>query len=450
MNSTVPSFSSAPVVGILPRFIYDPFGTFERARSAGNLNRLDLKFFDIIAIHNPETASHVLRENQRNYEKGGPFWSSVSMLIGEGLPVSNGELWRRQRRMMQPQFSRTRLEGLAPLVVEALEESLAWPDVTNSWQVLPIGDRMPHLAMNVVSATILGKRTSTSEAEVVTRNMDYAVQHLFRAMLTNELPRWLPIPGRKRFQEVVTELQQSMTALIEERRLRPARGSDDLLSMLVEAIDDETKEGMTSTQIRDEAMSLFLAGHETTATGLQWSLHFLGTHPEHLGRLREEVDKALGEAPPNFADLPKLGYARWIMQESLRLYPPIWWLPRVAVADDEIEGHSIPAGARIAPITYTIQRHPDFWSNANEFDPERFDTARSAGRHPLAWLPFGAGPRKCIGESLSMLESQLALAMLVQRYDIETPAHDPMPPALSAVIRPKHSIMLRIRRRRGS
>jgi cytochrome P450 len=434
------------LLGALPSFLRDPLGLLRRARETGDVTRLELGFMDAVTLHHPDHVDHVFRVHHRNYLKEGPFWAGVRSLVGNGLPTASGEEWRHNRRMMQPQFSHRRLEALTALVIDALEESLDWADLGPSWQTVDVGGRMPHLTMNVVSAAILGSHTSQTRAQTVARDATVLNEQLFTAMITHRLPSWLPLPGRERFARSVANVQREVRQIIEERRL--AGEGDDLLSLLI-AATDETGAGMSDAQLVDETMSLLLAGYETTATALQWSVHLLTQNPEQFGRLREECDAVLRGRTPRPEDLRKLSYARWVMQETLRLYPPVWWLPRMAAEDDEIGGYAIPKGTMVAPVMYTIHRHPALWPEPERFDPTRFEPARSAGRHPLAWCPFGAGPRKCIGQELSLMESTLALAMMTQRFELAASDHV-VRPKVHTTLRPADGVHLRIRRREAA
>jgi cytochrome P450 len=299
--------------------------------------------------------------------------------------------------------------------------------------------------MNVVSAAMMGSQTSRARAESVGRDLVFAMDHAFRAMLAHRVPSWMPFPGREHFAQAIANMRREVQQIIEERRYRPNEG-DDLLALLI-GLTDEAGAGMTDEALIDETMSLLIAGYETTSSGLQWCLHLLTEHPEHLGRLREECDAVLRGRTPRPEDLRRLSYARWVMQEALRLYPPVWWLPRMAAEDDEIGGYAIAKGTMVAPIMYTVHRHPDFWPDPERFDPERFAPARAAGRHPLAWVPFGAGPRKCIGQELSLMESTLALAMITQRFELAASGRQPRP-KVGSMLCPADGVHLRIRRRR--
>lgn len=442
---SIPRAGGLPFIGSLPGFVHDPLAVLRRAQRAGDVSRLELGLLDAITLHHPDYIDHVLREHHRRYVKEGPFWAAIRTLLGNGLPTSSGNEWRRHRRMMQPQFHRRRLEGLATLVIDALEESLDWDDVGSAWQVLDIGSRMPHLTLNVVATAVLGSGCSQGRSRLLAQELSLVVEHAFRAMIMHRLPAWLPLPGRGRYQQSMATMRREGLRIIEERR-RHLEDGDDLLALLITATDDDTGEGMTDEQLLDETMSLLVAGYETTSTALQWALHLLAEHPEQLGRLREECDAVLRGRTPRAEDLRQLRYARWVMQEAMRLYPPAWWLPRVAAEDDEIGGHPIAKGSIVAPMMYTVHRHPDFWPDAERFDPERFEPARAAGRHPMAWVPFGAGPRKCIGQELSLMESALALAMITQRFELQSSGHR-VRPQVQMNLRPADGVRLRIRQR---
>jgi len=442
----IPQAGGLPLIGALPRFLRDPLTMLDEIRHQGNVCRLELGFLDAVTLHHPDHVDHVLRSHHRDYTKGGAFWSMIRELLGNGLPVSEGDEWRRHRRMMQPQFHRQRLLGLATLIIDALDECLEWSDLDSSWQTLDVGARMPHLTMSVASAALLGMNTSRDRSKLIARELDSMQDSLFSAMVAHRLPAWLPLPGRRRFAQSIAIVRHEVQNVIEERRQRVESG-DDLLGLLIDSSDEEDGRTLSNEQLLDETISLYLAGYETTATSLQWALALMGEHIEIWERLREECDMVLRGRNPRPSDVRRLPYARWVIQESMRLYPPSWWLPRVAQCDDEIGGYPIPKDTVVAPVMYTVHRHPDFWENPTQFDPERFSPSRSVGRHPLAWCPFGAGPRKCIGQELSLMESTLALAMMTQRFDLAASGQCPRV-EMKTTLRPAEPVFLRMRRRR--
>ncbi len=260
------------------------------------------------------------------------------------------------------------------------------------------------------------------------------------------LPAWLPVPGRKQYQQATARIDKSVYRIIASSREK-TDSENHLLAMLLDAVDEETGEGMTDQQLRDEVTTLFLAGYETTSLALSWAFDYLVRRPEMMQKLQAEVDAALGNRLPTFADLPKLPYARMVLQETLRLRPPAWQVMRTAIADDEIDGCRIPAGTNLMALMYMCHHHPAEWPNPEEFDPERFLPGRSEGRHKLAWMPFGAGQRMCIGRDFALMEGQLALAMAVQRFRITQSAEHSAQPQLSATLRPKGGVTVSLEKR---
>ncbi|MFY0566911.1 cytochrome P450 [Archangium lansingense] len=410
--------SGVPLVSALPRLLKDRFEFLEAARQRiGDIYTLDLGFSDAIILSHPRHVQHVLVDHARKYFKGGAIWESMRTFLGNGLPVSEGEFWKRQRRMIQPAFHHQRLIALTEKMVEAIDESLAsWEQAAKTGAPFDIAGAFSRMTMNVMVRAMFGSGLEAGEAERVGQALAYIIDYLMVGMMTKSLPEWLPIPGRARYQQAVQYIDEVVLRIIE--RGRASAEEDNLLSLLLHAVDTESGERMTNAQLRDEAVSLFVAGYETTAVGLAWAFHLMTRHPEVFQRLRTEVDEVLGQRVPGFADLRPLTHARNVLQESLRLYPPAYWIPRTATEEDEIDGYRIPAGKMVVAFTYIIHHNPDVWEQPERFDPDRFTPERSEGRHKQAWIPFGAGQRLCIGREFSLMEGQLILARIAQRYDV--------------------------------
>ena len=412
-----PSVGGMPLIGALPNLIKGRFNFLEASREElGDIYRLDLGFTDAVVLCHPRHAQHVLVDQAKNYTKGGPLWDSIRTLLGNGLPVSEGNFWRRQRRMIQPAFHHKRLMAIADQMVAAIDESLdRWEPYARSGEAMDVAQAFTHTTMNVLVRTMFGSDLKPGEAETVGKELAYAIDFMLQGMVTNSLPSWVPVPGRKRYQQAIRSIDEIVFRVIERGRKEEGAG-DNMLSMLLEMVDEESGERMTNAELRDEAVSLFLAGYETTSVAMSWALHYLTQQPEVAARLQDEVDSVLGKRTPTLMDLRQLTYARNVMQESLRLYPPAYWLARTAVEDDVIDGYHIPAGKMVAIMFQTIHRHPEQWENPHVFDPDRFLPERSEGRHKLAWVPFGAGQRLCVGREFAMMEGPLILARLMQRF----------------------------------
>jgi cytochrome P450 len=413
-----PKLPGLPLVGSLPALLLRRLELLEAARRQhGDIFRIGLGTTEGIALCHPRHAQHVLVEHARNYTKGGAFWDSLRTFMGSGLPVSEGAYWRRQRRLIQPAFHSQRLVALTGKMVEAIDESLdeRWEPAARAGEPFDAARAFTRMTMHVLVRTLFGSGLTRAETERAAQAILYIIDFMLKGMMTRSLPSWIPIPGKARYQEALRTVDEIVFQVL-ERGERGAGTQDDLLSLLQQATDAETGERMTREQLRDEAVALFVAGYETTAVGMAWAVHFLTQQPELAQRLHAEVDERLGPRTPAFADLPRLPYARGVLQEALRLYPPAYWLPRTALEDDEIDGYRIPAGALVGVLSHVIHRHPGVWESPERFDPERFSPERSAGRHKQAWLPFGTGQRQCIGKELALMEGQLILARLAQRF----------------------------------
>lgn len=445
VEQQLPLMAGLPGVGVLPSLLADPFGLLARAQKKhGDIFTLNLGLTKLVMLTHPRHAQHVLVEHAQNYRKGGAIWDSVRTLVGNGLVVSEGDFWLRQRRMMQPQFHRQRLAALTSLMVEAIDGALdRWQPAATSDGVFDLLPAFNELTMQVIVKTLFGAAVSRAELGQVAESMAFALDYLLPNAATGWLPAWVPVPGRARYRRELARFDEIVYRIIADGR-RSQGENNHLLAMLLDVVDDETGAGMDDRQLRDEVATLFLAGYETTSIALSWAFHYLVQQPEMLARLLAEADAVLGQRLPSFADLPQLGYARMVLQEAMRLRPPAYFLPRTAVADDEIDGYAIPAGANVVTLPFMIHRHPQEWPDAERFDPERFTPERSTGRHKLAWMPFGAGQRMCIGRDFALMEGTLALAMLAQRYTVEAIPGRTAQLSMSITLRPKGGVAVRL------
>jgi cytochrome P450 len=446
----MPRTSGLPLVGSLPEIIIKSFDFLLEARETyGDLYRLNLGLTDVVVLNHPRQMQHVLVDHVANYRKGGPLWDAIRVLLGNGLVVSEGDFWLRQRRMLQPQFHRQRLAELTGLMVEAIDGAL------NSWTLPALGGTFNlapafnHLTMKVITRTLFGTGLSEPEMDEVSAALNYVVDYVLKAVVLNSLPAWLPAPGRRQYAAAIAQIDRSVYQIIAASRAR--RGPEHpLLAMLLDAVDAETGESMTDRQLRDEVTTLFLAGYETTSLTLSWALDFLVHRPAMFQRLEAEVQAVLGERRPTFADLPQLEYTRRVLHETLRMRPSAWQVMRTAVADDEIDGYPIPAGTNVLPLIYACHYHPEEWPHPQAFDPERFAPEAAAARHKLAWMPFGAGQRMCIGRDFALMEGQLALAMAVQRFRFAPAGDQPAAPQLAATLRPKDGVKVQLTPRQST
>jgi len=404
-----------PLVGPVAQLARRPLEFLsEMLARHGDIYALDLGMARVTMLNNAEQIQHVLVERGANYTKGGALWDSIRDLIGNGLPVSEGDFWLRQRRMMQPHFHRKRLAGLTDQIVGATRESLeAWDAQVG--RPFNVAGAFSPITMRVITRLLFGQGLSTAAIDEVGGAMAYLVDYVMLGALTRNLPAWMPRPGAKRFVRCKAQADHIIAGIVERQR-REQVADDTLLAMMVDMVDDDSGDRMTADQLRDEAISMFVAGYETTSMTLAWIFHYLTHHPEVAAKLHAEVDAVLGGRAPAFEDLPGLTYTRNVIHESLRMRPAAWWVTRTAVEADEIDGFAIPAGSLVGAVFYGVHQNPAHWEHPERFDPDRFTPERSAGRHRYAWVPFGAGQRQCIGKDLALMEAQIILAMIVQRY----------------------------------
>jgi len=388
----------------------------------------------------PEHVKHILLTHQQNYSKGIGF-AKVKFALGNGLFVSEGDLWRQQRRLMHPPFTARAVEQFAQEMVEATDEMLdRWEPFATRGEALDVNQEMMRLAMDIIGRTMFGKEVGR-EAIAAAQAFSFVLEYVGKRTVTLfDIPRFIPIPDNRRFNRAMDLLKTYIGEIISARQGETEERLD-LLSLLLHARDEETGQGMSVNQLHDEVLTIFFAGHETTAQTLTWAWFLLSQHPDVAHRLHEEVD-ALGGRPPTLADLPQLPYARMIVEETMRLYPPVWAFPRDAIEEDEIGGYHIPKGSMVLVSQYLTHRHPEFWDNPEIFDPERFTPERSEGRPRYAFFPFGVGPRICLGIHFAYLEAHLVLATVAQRYRLDLVPGHPVEAKAVGTLRPIHGVRM--------
>jgi len=395
-------------------------------------------------VFHPDGVRHVVQENHFNYRKGGISNQVLSLTLGNGLLTNNGESWLHQRRLIQPVFHRQRIAAFGRLMTES---ALAWIEETNidAQQPLDLFQEMSGLTLTIVGKALFGTDMLAHKERLFQASS--TINHLEAQSLYVPGLLSLPTPQRRRLYEARTTLYTVVDALIDKRR--EISTESDLLTMLLQARDEETGEGMTVSQVRDEVLTLLGAGQETTANALCWTFLLLSQHPDIEARLREEYQQVLGGRAAQMEDLPRLPLTRMVLEESMRLYPPAWAFARYAIAEDEIGGYTIPKGAYVLLFPATTHRHPDFWERPDVFDPERFSPERTAGRHRFAYFPFGGGPRVCIGNQFALTEAQLILATILPRYQFRLlPGANVVPEPL-ITLRPRGKLLMTIHRQGG-
>ena len=409
-----PSPTALPVLGHLLRWRKDPLGFIIDSSRRGDVVRLKLPG-DTYLLNHPAHVKHVLQDNHQNYVKGWVF-DRLKAYWGESLLTADGLKWRQQRRRVQPSFKREHTNEFAPIVARRTGEMLRrWEDAAESRKELVLYDEMTQLALVIIGDVLFGVEL-WKDAERLARASQVALRVLkTRVAALAPLPLWVPTPDNRRFNASMRTLHEGVSRIVEQNR-RSENAAASFLTMLMEARDTETGERMSDEQLHEEAIGMLQQGHDTIGEALAWTWYLLSLHPEVEQKLHAEVSSVLGDRVPDVADLERLTYGHMIVQESLRLIPPVWIIPRNSLQEDEIGGFRIPAGSTVLLCPYLTHRHRDFWENPEAFDPERFRPERSKGRPRHAYFPFGGGPRLCMGVDIAMMETLLIIAMIAQRY----------------------------------
>jgi len=435
-----------PVIGVLPSLLRDPWHyTSNVFRRYGDLVCLDLGFAKAYVIGHADHAQYVLRDNKNNFDKGDNY-DPVRRLLGKGLASSEGELWLQQRRMLQPLFLKQQLAGLAPLITRTIDDSLArWP-VRSGGARFELFEGITHMVTRIILRAMFNAALSEAECDEASKAVKTAADQIGTRLWTFFLPRSLPLPGERELRKAVHTIDSTIFRILSERRRRRsgavAEGQGDLIDLLLDTQDEESGQRMSDLQVRDEAVTFFAAGIETTANMLAWTFYLLCAHPEIERKVRDEVEAVVGDRTPTFEDLNKLTYSKMVLQEALRLYPPGWMIPRHAIAEDVIHGHRIPKDAVVIVLVHAIHRHPALWPDPEVFRPERFTPEETAKRHRSAYLPFGFGARQCIGNHLALMEGQLVLSMVAQRFRMRLVPGHKVVPRVGMTLYPKDGVLV--------
>jgi cytochrome P450 len=410
-----------------------------RTEEDGDIARFALGFLQFALVTHPDFVQDVLVTHEEQFVKGLGL-QRAKQLLGQGLLTSEGDFHKRQRRLMQPAFHREAIHSYGETMVSFTTR------LCDAWQVgtqIDIADEMRRLTLAIVAKALFSTDVE-HESTDIGEALNTAVQMFQLGMpvgLAKLLYR-LPLPGSQRLKRAQARLDSIIYRIIQEHKDSGTRPRD-VLSMLLGAqnleIDDEM---MTDRQVRDEALTLFLAGHETTAVALAWTWYLLSEHPDAEARLHHEIDKVLGGRPPTVADIPNLIYARKVFTESLRLYPPAWIISRMALNDYTFNGHTIAAGTHVFVSPYLMHRDARFFIAPEHFMPERWDTDVARFQQPFSFLPFGAGPRNCIGESFAWMEGILILATIAQRWRFRLVKGHPIELEPRITLRPKYGVKM--------
>ena len=426
-------------------FARDPIGVVRgRFEAHGDPYFVESPDAGLFVLRHPDHLHQVLVTDATSYRKQHTAFDRLSQVLGDGLLTTDGDTWKRQRRMVQPAFARSRLASYAESMALETEASAAR---FRSGDVIDVGREMMDLTLRIVSRTLFS-HDSTSDRDDVAASM----RTFQDTIATPDLvPQWLPSPLRRRIQRATDALDRIIYGVIEARRELVSRGETppvDLLQMLLDAVDEEGDGGrMTVREVRDQLVTLFLAGHETTAHALTWTFYLLAQNPEAERRLHAEVDSVLGDRPARFDDLSSLPWTQQVLEEAMRLYPPVYMIARRAARATSIGEWDVAAGDEVVVWVYLTHHDPRWYPDPEAFRPERFAPDAVESRPRLAYLPFGAGPRACIGQRFAMIEAQIILATLARRFAFAAAASDPVGVRPRITLNPARPIAMRPRAR---
>jgi cytochrome P450 len=425
-----------PFIGVLHKMWRDPLGFFaDAARRYGDIVQIDFGSSRAFLLNHPDLIRYVLQDNNNNYRKSTSV-RVVNRVLGRGLATAEREDWFQQRRLMQPGFHRQRIADMADLMTGEIKAMLArWESLAGRGQPVDLSQEMVRLTLHITFKTMFSA-TLGEDIDELGRAWTIVLKHFNdQSWSLLQIPEKWPTPGNRRFERALRLLEDTVYRTIAERR-ESGREAADLLSLLLHAQDEETGIGMSDQQVRDEVMTLFVAGHETTGNALTWAFHLLAQNPPSRQRLRDELRQVLNGRTPGVADLPNLPYTRMVFDETLRLYPPFWLIYRAAYEEDIIGGYRLAPDDMVMICPSVMHRHPGYWEAPDAFKPERFENAPPR----FVYFPFGAGPHQCIGNSFALMEAQLVLANVVQRFDLRAVAGSRVEAQALVTLRPKHGL----------
>jgi cytochrome P450 len=449
-DDRAPMLPGAGVLGHLQLFRHDPLELMMAAMRTDDLVRVRIGPQVVHFAFDPGDIKHVLVERHAHYSKQTRGYQALRRFLGQGLVTSEGDFWRRQRRIAQPAFHHRRLARLASSMRAASEDLAAdWSRAAAAGETVDVAASMMQVTLRIAGESLFSVDLSSDSARIGSAVSDMLAG--FDVVFRSPLPfiEHLPTPTMRRARRAMDLLENTVGGIIAQRR--GGQADDDLLQMLMEARDEETGESMSDRQLRDEVLTMLTAGHETTANALTFTLYLLSKHPDVARRVRTELDEVLGDRPVDVTDLRALVYTEQVLQEAMRLYPPVWAIARRAEQSDRLSGYAVERGAWVVMSPYATHRHPRYWDNPEGFDPERFSeraraAGRAAGRSRYAYFPFAAGPRKCIGDHFARMEALIVLATVLRTAQPALLAGHQLELEPSVTLRPRGGLPMQLER----
>jgi len=446
MSQTPPGPEGQPVFGSSRQYAQDPF-EFVTAleQSYGDVAQFDMGPLDTYMVTAPDEIERILVAEADSFGKPEFQDDALGSLLGEGLLLSDGETWETQRELATPAFNMSRLSGMADRIVGHTGSMLAdWSD----GDVFNVEEEMTRVTIDVICDLMMGAELSEDQLANVQTQLEPVARRFEPDPIRFAAPEWVPLPGDAEYRNAVEELDRVIAGIVDRRAAEISAGEDDdrmdFLSILLRARTDDEQ---TDRQVRDEMMTMLLAGHDTTALTMTYTWYLLSQHPEAERRVHAELDDLLDGEHPTMADVREMEYTEWVIREAMRLYPPVYTIFRAPDHDVEVGGYTIPEDATIMLPQYAVHRSDRYWEDPETFDPERWSPGRSQDRHRFAYFPFGGGPRHCIGKHLAMLEARLILATTASRYRLHYEEDGPLEMLPTLTAHPRDGLTMRVERR---
>ncbi|MGO9930881.1 MAG: cytochrome P450 [Steroidobacteraceae bacterium] len=445
LPAPVPPRARLPLFKFLRTMPDNTIATFAQEAYERDIVERKLLGRRMFIINDPAAIKQVLLDNVANYEKTEITRRVLEPGLGKGLITLEGETWRRHRRTMAPAFDYRSIAAFTPIMTGAAEELLGSWNRLGAGAAIDAAEDMMEVTLKIISRTMF-----SSDSDDIMTVMSGAAGRYQAEIRPNILdllgfPLWIAALGRKRAADLVfAEFDTVIDRLIETRARNPADGPKDLLARLIAARDEQTGGGMSAQEVRDHVITIFMAGHETTAMAMTWAWYLLSQHPAVEAKLHAELDSVLVGRTPSQEDLAALTYTRMVIEETMRIYPTVPALEREALADDTLVGRPIPKGSTVMIVPWVLHRHVKLWPNPGRFDPERFSAEQSAARPRFTYLPFGGGRRICIGAAFSLAEATILLATLAQRYRLQLVPGHPVEPQGLITLRPRHGMKMQL------
>ena len=447
MADTPPGPKGEPVFGASRRYANDPFRFIEALEETyGDVARFEMGPMETYMVADPAAIERILVSEADRFRKPEFQNDALGDLLGEGLLLSEGETWERQRDLAAPAFAMSRLSGMTDrIAAHATEMTDDWRD----GETVDAKSEMARVTLNVILDLMLGVELSEERIDTIETQLEPLGQRFEPDPLRFAAPDWLPMPGDEEFESALATLEDVLDEIIETRRGTEGDhaaddGPTDFLSVLLRA---QGRGEQSADQLRDEMMTMLLAGHDTTALTLTYTWYLLSAHPEAERRVQEEVDSVVGDDTPGMDHVREFEYLEWVVQEAMRLYPPVFTIFRTPTEPVELSGYEVPPGASVMLPQWGVHRSERYWDDPETFEPKRFSPERRADRPRFAYFPFGGGPRHCIGKHLAMLEAQIIVATVAGEYELAFEGDRPLELLPSLTMHPRQEMSMRVRDR---